>query len=322
MKSVLLAILTLATVFLLGCQEKSSGVSSAQAGNSEEMNADTKLIDVIHRKEFAPFRHLLISQGVKTLSADDRIRDLQKFYIWHTHLSDATTLDVLNELSARAKSSEKIFYEIYDDDRKLETGLFFFRGKKDAPFAVINAGGGFAYVGLLHESLPHALYLSRRGYNAFALQYRTGGAQVACEDLAAALSFIFRHADELGVDTKNYSLWGGSAGARMAAYLGSYGSENFGGDKLPRPGAVIMQYTGHSDWTREDPPTFVCVGELDGIASWRTMKNRVDTLANFGIATEFHKYPNLGHGFGLGLGTCADGWIDSAISFWERIRHD
>ena len=164
--------------------------------------------------------------------------------------------------------------------------------------------------------------MSRRGYNAFALQYRTGGAQVACEDLAAALSFIFRHADELGVDTKNYSLWGGSAGARMAAYLGSYGSENFGGDKLPRPGAVIMQYTGHSDWTREDPPTFVCVGELDGIASWRTMKNRVDTLANFGIATEFHKYPNLGHGFGLGLGTSADGWIDSAISFWERIRHD
>ena len=285
-----------------------------------EMNAETKLIDVMNRPEFAGFGHLLISQGVKTLSADDRISDLKDFYIWHTHISDDTTLDVLNELSARAKRGEKIFYAIYDDDRKFETGLFFLRGKKGAPFAVVNAGGGFAYVGLLHESLPHALYLSRKGYNAFALQYRTGSAQVACEDLAAALSFIFRHADELGVDVNGYSLWGGSAGARMAAYLGSYGAENFGGDKIPRPAAVIMQYTGHSDYTANDPPTFACVGARDGIASWRTMERCIDNLAANGIVTEFHKYPNLEHGFGLGLGTSAQGWIDDAINFWEANR--
>ena len=284
------------------------------------MNAETKLIDVMNRPEFAGFGHLLISQGVKTLSADDRISDLKDFYIWHTHISDTVTLDVLNEMSSRVRRGEKIFYTIYDDDRRFETGLFFFRGEKGAPFAVVNAGGGFAYVGLLHESLPHALYLSRRGYNAFALQYRTGSAQVACEDLAAALSFIFKHADELGVDVNGYSLWGGSAGARMAAYLGSYGAENFGGDKIPRPATVVMQYTGHGDCTADDPPTFVCVGENDGIAPWRTMKRRIDNLAAHGIATEFHKYPNLGHGFGLGLGTSAQGWIDNAIEFWEANR--
>ena len=54
------------------------------------------------------------------------------------------------------------------------------------------------------------------GYNAFSIQYRTGGAQVACEDLAAAIDFILRHAGELQVSTEDYSLWGGSAGARMA----------------------------------------------------------------------------------------------------------
>jgi hypothetical protein len=32
---------------------------------------------------------------------------------------------------------------------------------------------------------------------------------------------------------------------------------------------------------------------------------------------EFHKYRNLGHGFGLGKGTSADGWIFDAIRFWE-----
>ena len=59
-------------------------------------------------------------------------------------------------------------------------------------------------MGSIHESLPHALELSRRGYNAFALQYRTGGTQVACEDLAAAISFVFRNAEELGVSTANW----------------------------------------------------------------------------------------------------------------------
>ena len=315
MKLLLINVSVIMILLFIGCQEE-----NLSAQTSEKINAQTKLIDVINRPEFAPFGHLLISQGVKTLSADDRICDLQKFYIWHSHISDATTLDVLNEMSARIKHGEKIFYEIYDDERKSSTGLFFFRGRPHAPFAVINAGGGFAYVGLLHESLPHALYLSRCGYNAFALQYRTGSAQVACEDLATALTFIFRHADELGVDLHGYSLWGGSAGARMAAYLGSYGAENFGGDKIPKPATVIMQYTGHSDFTNSEPPTFVCVGEDDHIASWQTMQQRVDNLSRLDISTEFHKYSNLGHGFGLGLGTSADGWIDDAINFWERVR--
>ena len=113
--------------------------------------------------------------------------------------------------------------------------------------------------------------LSKQGYNAFALIYRPG-AQTACEDLARAISFVFENAEELEVDTDSYSLWGGSAGARMAAWLGSYGPADFGGAELPQPGAVIMQYTGHSDYTEYDPPTFACVGENDGIANWRTME--------------------------------------------------
>lgn len=111
---------------------------------------------------------------------------------------------------------------------------------------------------------------------------------------------------------------GGSAGARMAAYLGSYGPVEFGGDDLPRPGAVIMQYTGHADYTKNDPPTYASVGENDGIASWRTMENRIKGLSALGIDTEFQKYPNLLHGFGLGIGTSSEGWINNAIAFWQK----
>lgn len=155
------------------------------------------------------------------------------------------------------------------------------------------------------------------GYNAFALIYRPG-AQTACEDLARAIEFIFEHADELEVNTDSYSLWGGSAGARVAAFLGSYGPAGFGGADLPRPGTVIMQYTGHSDYTENDPPTYVCVGTSDGIANWRTMEQRIQTLDALGIPTEFHAYEGLGHGFGLGTGTAAEGWINDAVAFWEK----
>lgn len=191
------------------------------------------------------------------------------------------------------------------------------KGEPGAKFAVCNVGGGFAYVGAMHDSFPHALELSKKGYNAFALVYRPG-AQTACEDLARAISFIFDHAGELEVDTGCYSLWGGSAGGRMTAYLETYGPEAFGGENLPRPGAIIMQYTGHSEYSENDPPTYACVGENDGIASWRTMERRLDRLSELGIDAEFHKYPGLSHGFGLGIGTVAEGWINDAAAFWER----
>lgn len=242
---------------------------------------------------------------------------------WYSHIDSNETVEIANYLRQHAEAGDVVFYDIYTDAEKAadpakaDTGLFFFRGEPGARFAICNAGGGFAYVGALHDSFPHALELSKKGYNAFALIYRPG-AQTACEDLAQAISFVFEHAAELEVDTSCYSLWGGSAGARMAAWLGSYGSAAFGGDDLPRPGAVVMQYTGHSDFTPEDPPTYACVGESDGIASWLVMQRRIDQLSALGIDTEFHAYPGLGHGFGLGTGTAAEGWFDEAVAFWER----
>lgn len=77
-------------------------------------------------------------------------------------------------------------------------------------------------------------------------------------------------------------------------------------------------YTGQSDYTEDDPPTYVCVGENDGIANWRVMENRLKRMSALGIETEFHKYPGLGHGFGLGTGTVAEGWIEDAVTFWEK----
>ena len=184
---------------------------------------------------------------------------------------------------------------------------------------MVSPGGGFSYVGSVHEGFPYAVAISKQGYNAFVLKYRAGaGGTVATRDLAAALSYIFRNADRLGVGTEAYSVWGSSAGARMAAAIGSHGTARFGGDDLPKPSAVVMAYTGHSEVADHEPPTFVVVGEHDGIAPPAVMERRVAALRRTGAEVEFHRYPALGHGFGPGIGTSAEGWLDRAIRFWEQ----
>lgn len=244
-------------------------------------------------------------------------------YVWYNYIRPETTVDIINTLHRHVVSGDTIFYRFYTDEEirrdpeKAYTGLFFFRGRRGAPFAVCNAGGGFMYVGAMHDSFPHALALSRMGYNAFAIIYRP---DTPYDDLARALAFIHDHARELGVRSDGYSLWGGSAGARMAAVLGNgdYLRQLTGRSDIPQASAVIMQYTGYSSVSASDAPTYACVGTADGIASWRTMQRRLQALSDLGIDTEFHSYAGLPHGFGLGTGTVAEGWINDAVKFWER----
>ena len=280
---------------------------------------ETKISEVTGDPTFGDYSRLIFPVDEWYYSGET-LGDLS--LTWYSHIDPDKTVEICNYFKTHADAGDAIFYDIYSDQEKRSdpekenTGLFFFKGEPGAKFAICNAGGGFAYVGAMHDSFPHALELSKMGCNAFALIYRPG-AQTACEDLARAISFIFEHAEELEVDTDRYSLWGGSAGGRMAAYLGTYGPAAFGGDDLPRPGANIIQYTGHNQYSELDPPTYSCVGKSDGIANWQTMKNRLDAISALGIPTEFHAYDGLPHGFGLGTGTIAEGWIEDAVAFWE-----
>lgn len=242
---------------------------------------------------------------------------------WYSSIKPDKTVEIVNDMREKADAGEQIFYRIYTENEiatdpwKADTGLFFFRGNPGAKFAICNAGGGFAYVGAMHDSFPHALEISRLGYNAFALIYRPG-AQTACEDLARTIAFIHEHADELQVDVTDYALWGGSAGARMAAWLGSYGTAAFGEAEYPAPAAVIMQYTGLSEIFGNEPATYNCVGTNDTIASYRTMERRIAAIQANGTDAMIEVFPGLSHGFGLGTGTAAEGWINHAVSFWEK----
>ena len=122
------------------------------------------------------------------------------------------------------------------------------------------------------------------------------------------------------MDTKGYSIWGESAGARMAAYLGSYGTEGFGCRKLPRAAAIIMQYTGHSEFTLNDPPTYSNAGGNDIWHLDLAMEARYHAMKEVGIPVEFKRFEGLPHGYGLGRGTVAEGWENDAVAFWEAHK--
>lgn len=297
-------------------------VSSKWNKEFEAYTSDTKISDVISDPCFGDYGRLIFPVNSGYYSGDT-LKNLR--LTWYNYIDPNKTVEIANYLKTQAVNGETIFYDIYTeaekaaDPEKRNTGLFFFKGNPGEKFAICNSGGGFAYVAAMHDSFPHALELSKQGYNAFALIYRPGW-ETAYEDLGRAISFIIDNADELEVDTNGYSLWGGSAGARMAATLGNenYLEQYSNRTDIPQASAVIMQYTGYTDVSANDAPTYACVGTNDGIASWRTMQNRLDTLtASYGIATEFHSYDGLPHGFGLGTGTIAEGWIDDAVRFWE-----
>lgn len=279
--------------------------------------------DVIEHKAFAGFGRFILPVE-RSYNDNMTLQNVASMLPYHTYITGERAVETINTMIDYVHDGNKLFYDIYSDadkqadSRKNNTGLFFFRGEPGKPFAIVCPGGGFSYVRAIHEGFPLAIALSKMGYNAFSIQYRTGGAQVACEDLAGAIDFIMRHAEELQVSTDDYSLWGGSAGARMAAYLGSYGTQGFISAVHPRPATVVMGYTGHSDYTRNDPPTYVVIGDNDAIASASVMRQRVKNLQAIGIDAEFHLFPNLRHGFGLGIGTSAEGWEKDAVAFWEK----
>lgn len=294
----------------------------------EHLSPDDRIGDLLEHPAFAGFSRLILPWDDRSYDTKMRLRHLDSLMPYHSHVKSDVVVGGLNHLIDDASAGRTVFYDVYTeaekqaDPSKRHTGLFFFRGTPHRRFALIAPGGGFQYVASIHEGFPYAMQIIEHGYNAFVLRYRVeDGGQGATEDMAAALSFIFRHAVELGVSTQHYSLWGSSAGARMAALIGSHGAESFGGDALSRPATVVMAYTGHADYAANEPPTFVAVGAQDPIAPPSVMKRRVAALRKEGTDVEYCEFANVGHGFGDGTGTSAAGWILSAIRFWEKQVH-
>ena len=293
-------------------------------GSYSHITTDDSVRHMVNHPAFKGFGRYLLPRDNGTSDYDRPLNQVGSLMPYHEHVDPNIVVGAINHMIDEINNGKTIFYDFYAEHQKREgpakssTGLFLFRGQPGAPFAIVCPGGGFSYVGSLHEGFPLAMVLSQKGYNVFVLRYRTGGGLRATEDLAAAISYVFKNADRLGVSVADYSLWGGSAGARMVGNIALHGTAGFGGDDLPKPRIVVIAYTGHTIFSEHFPPTFIMVSEDDGIVNVSVVDRRVENLRNVGIEVEYRKYKNAGHGFGLGVGTDAEGWIEHGIQFWEN----
>ena len=142
---------------------KTNKVSAATAKNLQLSEKSTqnagrpfttksRIYDVIHAAAFKNYGRLLFPLDSGYYSGDT-LGELN--LTWYSHIYPATTVEIVNYLHDCAVAGEKVFYHIYTPEEmavepeKCDTGLFFFKGRPDAKFAVCNAGGGFVYVGAI-----------------------------------------------------------------------------------------------------------------------------------------------------------------------------
>jgi acetyl esterase/lipase len=328
-----LFILTLLVLFM-SCSKNDSVASGSntggilkgqRAGKESYSHLTTKdsVHQIVNHPAFNDFGKYILPWDDNTDYYDTPLNNIRSLLPYHTHVDPDIVVGAINHMIDETKEGKTIFYDFYTkqqkqkDPTKESTGLFFFRGKPGSPFAIVCPGGGFTYVGSLHEGFPYALELSKKGFNAFVLKYRVGNGLRATEDLAAAISYIFKNAKLFEVGIEGYSLWGSSAGARMVGDIALNGVAGYGGHGLPKPSTVVIAYTGHTIFSEQYPPTFITVSEDDLIVNVSVVDRRVKNLRNAGIEVEYRKYKNANHGFGLGVGTDAEGWFEAAIQFWE-----
>jgi acetyl esterase/lipase len=279
--------------------------------------------DIANHPAFKGFGELILPWDDNSRYYDTRLDHVSALMPYHGHVNGDVIVGALNFLITERNAGQTIFYDFYTEQQKQNdpskrfTGLFFYRAKPGTPFAIICPGGGFSYVGSLHEGFPLAREISERGLNAFVIRYRVGE-QRATEDLAAAIAFVLRNSAMLGVAAHGYSLWGSSAGARMVGNIALRGVSAYGGEDLSRPSTVVISYTGQTIYSKDFPPTFITVSSDDPIADVATVERRVRNLRNVGVEVEYHRYSHAGHGFGLGVGTDAEGWLGIAVDFWKK----
>ena len=250
-----------------------------------------------------------------------------------------TVVDGLNFLiDMKNENNLKVMDYYTDSDKQADasknaTKLIFIPGEENAPFAVVVAGGGFNSVCMIQESFPIAMKLHEKGYNVFMLKYRVGEHENdetefdkryrAYEDMDNAMKFISANADEFGISMKNYSVWGFSAGARITLTYATDSKYGYLANNLAKPAMIAPIYMEPWDEIQCNntvPATFMAMGTNDeyyGENGPAACKKLCDNLNSIGVDCIFEEYENMKHGFGLGTGTLAEGWLERAVSLWE-----
>jgi hypothetical protein len=120
--------------------------------------------DIVNHPALKGFGELMLPLDNNSVYYGTKLSDIGSLMPYHGNVRSDDVIGAVNHMIDEINQNLTIFYEFYSDDLKLQeqgkrcTGLFFFRGNPDAPFAIVCPGGGFSYVGSLHEGFLPGLY--------------------------------------------------------------------------------------------------------------------------------------------------------------------
>ena len=77
--------------------------------------------------------------------------------------------------------------------------------------------------------------------------------------------------------------------------------------------ALVPEEIPSSGEQTEIPPDTESVAATEEV-----QEELVGAADSTGTDAEIEIFSGLSHGFGLGIGTAAEGWLDNAVAFWER----
>ena len=180
---------------------------------------------------------------------------------------------------------------------------------------VIAPGGGHRELWVKHEGENVAEWLRDRGIAAIVLRYRlareTGSpykiAEHALQDSQRALRLVRSKATEWNINPGRVGMMGFSAGGELVALVcnkAEKGRED-ATDPMDRqsakPAFQALIYSGPQGIrgaavTKEMPPTFIVVGDIDNAATW--LVDHFSALRKAGVSSELHVYAKAPHGFG------------------------
>ena len=88
---------------------------------------------------------------------------------------------------------------------------------------------------------------------------------------------------------------------------------------IPQASAVIMQYTDIHRHLNMMLRLMYALAQMMELPHGEQCRTDCNVCLKWAYPQSFMYMMVLGHGFGLGHGTVADGWINDALKFWQRI---
>ena len=233
--------------------------------------------------------------------------------------------------------------------------LIYFPAKtENAKYVVVVPGNGGNTTAELNEGASIANQLHDLGYAVFVLRYRSflnASDNAPLYDIANAVKYLTKNAEQFGVQRENYALMGFSSGGHIVGLIGSdnerFGYKAFG---IPQPAALLLGYpindfyevkplyhiaidpliigwryywTNISDVVNKNyTPTFFWYGKNDYYMECMNYEKQgpllEKTLKESGATYQCVVYEDAPHAIGPGRHTDADGWIKLATEFWEE----